>query len=66
MQITVTSKVSKIRKEVQDTKDIISNELVTCSKNGVLMESIHNCFLEYKGNCQNKTLIKNLVKKMTF
>ena len=29
----VTSKVYKIRKKVQATKNITSNELVTCSKN---------------------------------
>ena len=59
----MTPKVSKIRKEVQATKNITSNELVTSSKNKMFMESVHNFVLEYKGNHQNISMIKHLPKK---
>ena len=59
----VTSKVSKIRKIVQAAKNITSNELVTCSKNKIFIESVHNFVLEYKGNCQNESMIKKLPKR---
>lgn len=59
----LASKVSKARKKLQATKDITSNELVACSKNEVFMESVPNFVLEYKGNCQNISMIKKLPKK---
>ena len=62
----VTSKVSKIRKEIQATQNITSNELVTCSKNVVFMEFVHNFVMEYKGNCQNESMINCLPKIWPF
>ena len=59
----MTSKVSKIKKKVQATKNITSNELVACSKNKFIMESVHNFVLEYKGNCQNEFIIKIIYRK---
>ena len=59
----LTSKVSKIRKEIQATQNITSNELVTSSKNKMFMEYVHNFVLEYKGNRQNISMIKHLPKK---
>ena len=62
----VTSKVSKKGKKYKLQKNITSNELAKCSKNEMLMKSFHKFLLEYKGNYQNETVIKQLPKKMTF
>ena len=59
----LTSKVSKIRKKVQATKNITSNELEMCSKNEIFIESVHIFVLEYKGNYHNEYMIKDLPKK---